>query len=235
MKIKASQAVLEIAGHVRGTQSKGKASPRTTSSCGTRRSQQSLAWRAVMGMGMVLLAALMAALPGQQALADDPGLARASDSGFTRSAPKGEYFSADVPQAIDLAVNGGTAVSTLNVADARTVEDLNLTINITYPNDGDLVVSLESPEGTLVQLFAYVGGTGSDFTDTTLDDDADVSIDSGTAPFAGSYIPQASLSGFDGQDTQGVWTLYVTTTTVEPLVTGELNGWSLLVDYPPPA
>ena len=55
-------------------------------------------------------------------------------------------------------------------------------------------------KGARVRLFNRVGGSGHDFHDTTLDDDATLSILAGTAPFAGSYRPEERLSILNGED-----------------------------------
>lgn len=76
----------------------------------------------------------------------------------------------------------------------------------------DLSAVLASPLGTPVTLFYQIGGTGGDFEDTYFDDDAFVSIDGESAPFAGTYRLNAGalLGAFDGEDANGVWTLTVT-------------------------
>ena len=45
---------------------------------------------------------------------------------------------------------------------------------------------------------------------TVFDDEASTSIYDGTAPFAGSYQPDGSLSNFDGQSITGTWQLLIT-------------------------
>ncbi len=48
--------------------------------------------------------------------------------------------------------------------------DLTITINILHPNDGDLIVLLDSPSGSRVALLSRVGEAGENFTDTRLND-----------------------------------------------------------------
>lgn len=74
---------------------------------------------------------------------------------------------------------------------------------------GDLDVSLEAPDGTTVLLANRVGGSGDNFCQTTFDDAAVASIVAGSAPFAGSFQPANALSGFDGRNPNGVWSLVV--------------------------
>ena len=76
-------------------------------------------------------------------------------------------------------------------------------------------------------LFANVGGPGQGFTDTVFDDEAAVTIASGTAPFTGSYRPQALLSGFDGLTANCNWSLQIT--DGYSVDTGSLTAWSITI------
>ena len=78
-----------------------------------------------------------------------------------------------------------------------------------------------------------VGFDGDNFTDTTLDDEAALSITAGTAPFTGSFIPQEALSQFDGENLSGIWTLEITDAASAD--SGTLNGWSITADVTPQA
>jgi subtilisin-like proprotein convertase family protein len=131
--------------------------------------------------------------------------------------------SADVPKSIiDLA----TFTSNRNVSGLSGVlTDVNVTLNISHTWDADLDVYLISPTGTRIELFTDVGGSGDNFTNTTLDDEAAFSIALGSAPFSGSFKPGGLLSGFDGQDPNGTWRLEVSDD--QPNDSGTLNSWSL--------
>src|SRR5262249_10321839 len=100
----------------------------------------------------------------------------------------------------------------LSVGDDGPVLDVNVKVDITHPNDDDLLVYLVSPSGTRVELFSRVGGTGDNFKVTTLDDEATTAITAGTATalFNGTFKPEGLLSSFDGEQSQGTWTLEVT-------------------------
>ena len=69
---------------------------------------------------------------------------------------------------------------------------------------------LIGPDDERVELFTGVGGAGTNFTGTVLDDEALTPIVSGTAPFTGHFQPEQSLSNFDGVAITGPWTLEVT-------------------------
>lgn len=137
------------------------------------------------------------------------------------------YASTDVPKAIpDLS----TITSTLTVGASFTLRDVNAgPLSITHTWDADLLVYLISPAGTTVELFTNVGGSGDNFTNTVLDDEAATSIVSGVAPFAGTYRPEGLLSAVDGQTSAGVWTLRITDAAGGDI--GTLNSWSLRLCY----
>ncbi len=129
----------------------------------------------------------------------------------------------DVPKAIP---DNGTVTSTLSVGGATTgITDVNVTLTITHPYDGDLDVYLIGPEGTRVELFTDVGGR-ADFATTVLDDEAATAITAGSAPFTGSFRPEGTLAAFDGADPNGTWTLELTDDHAEGYV-GTLMSWCL--------
>jgi subtilisin-like proprotein convertase family protein/putative hemolysin len=132
------------------------------------------------------------------------------------------YPSTDTPVAIPDLV---TVTSSINVPGSVSIDDVNVTLDITHTYDGDLSVYLISPQGTRVELFTDVGGAGDNFTTTTLDDDCATPITSGAVPFTGCYRPEGSLSAFDGEDSSGIWTIEVTDAFSHD--TGTLQSWSL--------
>ena len=135
------------------------------------------------------------------------------------------YASVDVPLNI---VDNTTIYSDLIITGAGTVNDLNVELDITHTYDADLDVFLIAPDGTRIELFSDVGGSGNNFTGTILDDEAGVSITAGSAPFTGSYAPEGDLSSFDGMDIAGTWTLEISDDA--GLDQGTLNGWGLMID-----
>jgi subtilisin-like proprotein convertase family protein len=115
--------------------------------------------------------------------------------------------------------------SQITISDAFAIKDINVTLNITHSRESDLQVFLHGPDGTVVELFSNVGGSGKGFFDTVLDDEASVSITDGTSPFTGVYKPEQSLEAFDGKNVTGTWTLEIRDTVKKE--TGKLNSWSL--------
>jgi subtilisin-like proprotein convertase family protein len=130
--------------------------------------------------------------------------------------------STDVPKSIP---TPGTISSSLPVAENLGIEDVDVTLTLTHPYDTSLKATLIHPDGTRVLLFAQVGGSGSNFTGTTLDDEAAGPIGSGTAPFSGKYRPAEALSLLDGKPAAGSWKLELT--DLYGYYQGNLVSWSL--------
>ena len=90
-----------------------------------------------------------------------------------------------------------------------TITDLDVTINVNHSAVGDLMVYLTSPSGTTVEVAAFDGGRGDNFTNTVFDDEAPTEIDFSSAPFTGRFRPHWPLSLVDGEFANGAWTLRV--------------------------
>jgi len=125
--------------------------------------------------------------------------------------------------------DGGSTTSTLLVPGSHTILDINAQVSITHAKDDDLDVFLRSPGGTQVELFTDVGGSGNNFINTKLDDEASTSITAGSAPFNGTYRPEGSLSAFDGTSSNGTWTLMLTDDKKGQK--GSLTQWSITILY----
>lgn len=124
--------------------------------------------------------------------------------------------------------NNTPVTSTIAVSGTLgSVTDVNVRVNITHPYDADLDVYLIGPDGTRVELFTDVGGSGDNFADTVLDDEAAVAITAGSAPFTGSYRPEGSLAALDGRSANGTWPLELTDDAAGDV--GTLNNWELTI------
>lgn len=134
-------------------------------------------------------------------------------------------YSNNIPVAIpDLS----TVTSSINVTGfVGSIFDVNVTVNITHTFNGDLAVTLISPSGLRVPLFLNVGGSGDNFVNTVLDDEATIPIASGTAPFTGSFIPASPLSVLDGESANGIWRLEVADQAGQDI--GTINNWRLTI------
>ncbi|MBM4094719.1 MAG: hypothetical protein FJ276_35720, partial [Planctomycetes bacterium] len=133
-----------------------------------------------------------------------------------------EYESHDVPHPVDDHV---TVYSEIHVAESLTIQDVNVRVDITHTYCADLDVFLIAPDGTRVELFTDVGGSGDNFSGTILDDEAMVSITEGSSPFTGRYRPESPLSRLAGREAAGTWRLEVRDDSSGDR--GQLNAWAL--------
>ncbi|MGH9225536.1 MAG: proprotein convertase P-domain-containing protein [Acidimicrobiales bacterium] len=136
-----------------------------------------------------------------------------------------------IPDALDLSGNnpGAPASVTITVAGlANSITDVDFridgtacsttigspTVGIDHTFANDLEVKLTSPGGTTVTVIDNTDGSGNNFCQVLLDDDAVAapSIESALtsqAPFTGTWTPANPLSAFDDQDPNGNWTVSV--------------------------
>ncbi len=96
-----------------------------------------------------------------------------------------------------------------NMVDDIDVTDINVTVDIEYPFIQDILILLESPSGTIVELAGGLGGSGENYSITVFDDDAETSIADAAPPFNGTFKPQNPLSKFNGESLKGEWKLAV--------------------------
>ena len=146
------------------------------------------------------------------------------------------YTSTSAPSAIPAF---GTLRAPIVITDNYLVQNDNgtkagviLALDITYPTDSDLTAFLLAPDGvTTVPLFTRIGGTGANFTGTTFNDLAASSIDTGTAPFTGSFKPETLFTTLNAAQISslGTWTLVIRNAGTS---TGTLNSWSLTFQPP---
>jgi extracellular elastinolytic metalloproteinase len=112
----------------------------------------------------------------------------------------------------------GTTEVPIEVPDTGIVDDVVVRLRLNHTFDRDLAISLVAPDGTTVPLSMNRGDGGDNFgngpndcsgTFTVFDDAAGTAIGAGTAPFAGSFRPDAPLAGFRGKSMAGTWKLRV--------------------------
>jgi len=124
-----------------------------------------------------------------------------------------------------------TTYDTINTQGSGTIMDVNVIINIEHEYDGDLNLVLEGPGADPRALSLGNGGSGDGYINTIFDDEADQSIQEGSAPFTGAYQPQQSLSVFDGESMAGQWVFWVTDTGYGD--EGTFNSWCVILQYEP--
>ncbi|MBA7696671.1 hypothetical protein ES703_105322 [subsurface metagenome] len=133
---------------------------------------------------------------------------------------------------------GWMADAIIEVPHHFTIHDIDVGISLTHTNVFDLQIFLQSPAGTMLCLNMYDFREyfeGANYTNTIFDDEAEVPIEQAAPPFTGRFRPiePYKLSGFDGQDSFGLWRLQIYDAFYAD--TGTLNSFELIFTVPEPA
>ncbi len=134
--------------------------------------------------------------------------------------------SANVP--ITISASGAPTINSTLIVPAgsgATISDLNITIDVAHTWVSDLTATLISPSGTQVVL---VSGACDDQNNisATFDDSGANLVCSGTTPaVSGTIKPVDLLSAFNGQNSEGTWTLRIADAFNQD--GGALNSWSI--------
>lgn len=132
--------------------------------------------------------------------------------------------SGNVPVTIPTAAGTVTSTIAIDALNSVTISDLNVQLDISHSYVSDLNVRLTSPNGTQVQLFVNQCGSNSNVNATF--DDAGVALVCGTNPaITGNLLPAQPLSAFNGEISEGTWTLTVTDSFNQD--GGVINNWGI--------
>ncbi|MGB0973819.1 MAG: S8 family serine peptidase, partial [Flavobacteriaceae bacterium] len=121
-----------------------------------------------------------------------------------------------------------TVTSTLNVTDMVTISDLNVRVAYNHSWIGDVAITLISPSGTRVDLIEVLTCTEETNFNINFDDAAADAINCTAADNGGAlttYQPVGSLIDFNGENSNGTWTLEIT--DGGPGDTGTVTEWVL--------
>lgn len=118
---------------------------------------------------------------------------------------------------------------TLFIDAEGTVTDVTLQVAITHPYVGELDVWITSPAGTEIVVFDNQGDSG-DNIDATFSDAATQTLDSGAAPFVGTFKPAQPFSLFNGESSFGDWTITIND-NASSINSGALNTLALTIAY----
>ena len=141
---------------------------------------------------------------------------------------------------VDKPGRGGVMTEAIiDIPDHYMIYDLDVRINITHTNVFDLQLFLKGPQGPRICLNYFDELTEFDiypnYTDTTFDDEAQLLIKEGAAPFTGRFKPRGpgKLEDFEGKDTSGEWQLQIY--DMFDWDYGTLDSFELIVTVPEPA
>lgn len=138
------------------------------------------------------------------------------------------------------ATPGAVATATIVVPAAfeGTVLDMNFDLVINHTYVGDLIVTLTSPDGTIVTLMDRPGspattfGCSNDNVDATFDDASGVPVETQCAAppaIAGTLNPTGTMADFNGDTIAGTWTVSVTDNAGQD--TGTLISTGSCIDF----
>ncbi len=112
--------------------------------------------------------------------------------------------------------------TSITVPTTGVVSDVNVTVGVTHTWLGDLRIELKNPNGTQLVLFDRSCGP-NDHMNVTFDD-AGAALVCAT-PTTGTYMPSNLLSAFNGEVSNGTWTIGINDNVGGD--TGTLNSWSI--------
>lgn len=121
-----------------------------------------------------------------------------------------------------------TVVAVLNVPVSATISEVNIpALSGGHPDMGDVAITLTSPAGTTITLFDGLCSGTTNF-ELALDNTSASSVN--TAPCnslggGGAFAPADALAAFNGENSQGDWTLTITSQLAGAC--GSLDTWNL--------
>ena len=139
--------------------------------------------------------------------------------------------------------NSAGADSSINVSGVGgRLLNVRVQLHLKHLRVSDLTLRLIAPDGTAIDLAQRRGGSGDNFgsncpadaNDTVFDDGASVAISAGSAPFAGTFRPDAALSVFNGKTgaaVNGAWKLRAIDAAAGEV--GFIECWSLQLTSTP--
>jgi len=137
---------------------------------------------------------------------------------------------ADVTQATTTTIiDLSTVTSTIDYTDVITIEDVNISVDYSHAWIGDVSLTLISPLGTRVLLIDVLTCTDQTNLNINFDDGAVNVIDCAAGntnyPTLNTYKPISPLSDFNGEASNGTWTLEITDDGPDDV--GTINEWTL--------
>ena len=126
-----------------------------------------------------------------------------------------------IPDGVGSNQPGPAVINTINIADATTIGEVKVNVDVTHSYINDLVIQLQHPDGaTFTNVWARNCGS---------EDGLDITFEDGAAaiacanPTVGTYAPASPLNVFSGLDSQGDWNLALV--DFWNADTGVLNDW----------
>ena len=121
-----------------------------------------------------------------------------------------------------------TSLSVAGIPAGVTLTGISVNFNITHTWVSDLSLSLIGPGGVSVDLSSGNGGSGNDYTNTTISSASSNPVAGGAAPFTGTYSPEGALSSLFS-DGNGNWTFSAADGFAGDQ--GTISSWSITLSY----
>lgn len=152
---------------------------------------------------------------------------------------------------------GGTGVRThgldiSGIPAGAVITTVSVNFNIPHTATGELDINLRAPNGNVLNLVGRRGGSGNNFTNTTINNTSSLAISGASAPFTNTYAPDAinntgpagyvsNVGSFNGLMSvpNGTWTIVAEDNVFWSgffnTNTGSLSSWSITINYTVPS
>jgi len=120
---------------------------------------------------------------------------------------------------------GTATTSVINVPDSFSISNVKVSVNITHPKIGDLVIKIAHPDGTTRTLWNRNCSTNSGINMTFADGTGSIVCGTPTTGTHNASQSSTALAGYNGKNAAGNWTLTVTDNSINN--TGTLVSWGL--------
>ncbi|MDN3678257.1 zinc-dependent metalloprotease family protein [Flavobacterium paronense] len=129
-----------------------------------------------------------------------------------------------IPDGAGAETPGTVASNTINVPVSGIISDVNIGLNVTHTYPNDLLITITNPSGKKVAVWERACAGNNNFNVTLNDGSPDFTC---VANMAGSFSPSSPLYPFNGDNSNGLWTLSVSDYYTGD--TGRINSWSIQV------
>ncbi len=102
---------------------------------------------------------------------------------------------------------------------------ISVCVNLEHQATKDVILQLQSPAGTIINLSVENGSFADDYLQTCFTASATTPIAAGSPPFTGDFIPEESFNAFNGENLTGDWSLLVS--DASDGFKGVLQDWTI--------
>lgn len=155
---------------------------------------------------------------------------RTGDAFINDNIPTGGIAAGNTVPTNTALTNSSGAFMWLNVPAGSYTSINSINFSITHTFDSDLGIYLVSPDGTVFVISTDNGGSGSNYTNTTISDAGATNISAGTAPFTGTFQPEVGTFASYVGSFAGIWRLYAFDNVGGD--TGSITNFSLSLNTP---